>query len=396
MLEAAAHLGYPSSEDFHGTQPEGFGLPDFTIRRGRRHSTSIAYLDPARSRPNLTVETHALATRLVLERGRAVGVEYLRDGERRLARAAREVILCAGAFNSPQLMLLSGIGPPGELESIGIQPTHALAGVGKNLQDHPLVVAVYDAAGPFTFERSLRLDRLALAALEWRLRGRGPLAANPISVQAFLRLTEAAPWPDAQFQVTHVSMLAKPWFPGWRAGAGHQFTAVVLSLRPAGAGQVTLRASDPLVAPRIELGLLAAEHDRRAAREMLKLARRFFSTPPVASLVRAERAPGLGVRTDDELDAYIRATIQTGAHPACTCAMGTGEHAVLDAQLRVRGIEALRVADASSMPDVVSGNTNAPTIMIAEKAADLILGRSALPPAQQARALIVQPVTAGP
>jgi choline dehydrogenase-like flavoprotein len=394
MLAAASALGYPLSEDFHGTQAEGFGLPDFTIRRGRRDSTRVAYLDPARGRPNLIIETNALATGVLLERGRAVGVEYVQDGERRVARAAREVILCAGAFNSPQLLLLSGIGPPRELEAVGIEPLHDLGGVGKNLQDHPLVVAVYQASGPFTFERSLRLDRLALAALEWRFAGRGPLAANPISVQAFLRVSETASWPDVQFQVTHVSMLARPWFPGWRAGMGHQFTAVALSLRPAASGEVTLRSSDPLAAPRIALGLLRAQPDRRMAREMLKLVRRFFATQPVASLVRSELAPGAAVRTDDELDAYVRATMQTGAHPACTCAMGTGERAVLDAQLRVRGIEALRVADASSMPDVVSGNTNAPTIMIAEKAADLILGKTPPPPATEARALIAVPAAA--
>ena len=394
MLAAAASLGYPLSEDFHGTQPEGFGLPDFTIRRGRRNSTAVAYLDPARARRNLLIETNALVTRVLIERGRAVGVEFLQAGRRRVARAAREVILCGGAFNSPQLLLLSGIGPPRELEAAGVEPVHALAGVGKNLQDHPLVVCIHQASGPFTFERSLRLDRLAIAALEWRFTGRGPLASNPISVQAFLRMGEAASWPDVQFQITHVSMLARPWFPGWRAGMGHQFTAVALSLRPAGAGAVTLRSSDPLAAPRIELGLLAVEADRRVARDMLKLARHFFSTRPVASLVSAELAPGPGVRTDGELDAYIRATIQTGAHPACTCAMGTDERAVLDAQLRVRGLEALRVADASSMPDVVSGNTNAPTIMIAEKAADLILGRSPPPPAEDVRALIVEPATA--
>lgn len=386
MLEAGRRLGYPQTEDFHGPRGEGFGLPDFTIRRGARHSTAAAYLDPARERRNLAVETRALVTRVLIERGRAVGVEYLQGAERRVVRAAREVILCAGAFNSPQLLLLSGIGPPAELEAVGVRPAHPLAGVGKNLQDHPLVVAVYQAAGPFTFERSLRLDRLALAALEWRLAGRGPLAANPISVQAFLRLGEAAAWPDMQFQVTHVSMLARPWFPGWRTGVGHQFTSVALSLRPAGAGEVTLRSAQPQAPPRIELGLLAVDTDRRVAREMLKFTREFFSTPPVASLVSAELAPGAAVRTDRELDAYVRASLQTGAHPASTCAMGTGELAVLDAQLRVRGVEGLRVADASSMPDVVSGNTNAPTIMIAEKAADLILGKPPLAPALEARA----------
>jgi choline dehydrogenase len=381
MALGAATLGYRELADFHGVQAEGCGLPDFTIRRGRRDSTATAYLDPVRARRNLTVVTRAHVTRVLIEQGRAVGVEYVERGQVCVARAAREVLLSAGAFNSPQLLLLSGVGPPDELKAAGIEVLHPLPGVGKNLQDHPLVVAVYEASAPCTFERSLRFDRFALALLAWRLSGSGPLAANPICIQAFLRLRRETRWPDVQFQVSHVSMLGRLWFPGWRRGAGHQFTAVALSLRPAGRGEVTLRSSDPFEAPRIRLGLLAAEADRQTARDMLKFARRFFATEPVRTLVSAELAPGATVQSDDELDAYIRATIQTGMHPAGTCAMGSDDRSVLDACLRVRGIEALRVVDAAAMPDVVSGNTNAPTIMIAERASDLILGRPPLAPA---------------
>ena len=391
MLQTAAALGYRPVSDFHGTEVEGFGLPDFTIRRGRRASTAVAYLAPALERRNLCIETEAHATRVLIEKGRACGVEYVQGGVRRTARAECEVIVAAGAFGSPQLLLLSGIGPPGELESVGVEPRHALIGVGRNLQDHALVVGVYRASSACTFERHLRLDRLALAFAAWRLAGAGPLAANPISVQAFLRLDPAAAWPDMQFQVTHVSMLARPWLPLWRSGAGHQFTAVALSLRPAGRGEVTLRSADPLAPPRIRLGLLSTDADRRTAREMLRFTRRFFATDPAAGLASGELAPGPDVRGDAELDAYIRATIQTGAHPTSTCAMGRGETAVLDEQLRVRGLEALRVADASSMPDVPSGNTNAPAIMIAEKASDLILGRPPLPPERDAARLVTPP-----
>jgi choline dehydrogenase len=289
-------------------------------------------------------------------------------------------VLCGGAFNSPQLLMLSGLGPPAELEPHGIPVRHALPGVGRNLQDHPLVPSGYQASGAFTFEKHLRLDRFALAALRWRLFGSGPLAANPLSIQGFVRSRAGLEWPDVQFQVSHVSLLARLWFPGWRIGAGHQFTATALSLRPEGRGEVRLRSADPLAAPRIRLGLLATEADRRMARELLKLTRRFFATEPAAGLVQAEILPGPGVRTEDEMDAWIRGMIQTGAHPTSTCAMGVGEDAVVDATLKVRGLEALRVADASVMPDVPSGNTNAPVIMIAEKAADLILGRA--PPVQ--------------
>jgi len=391
MLQAATALGFGEVSDFHATQSEGFGLPDFTIRAGWRESTATAYLAPACARPNLHIETEAHATRILFENNRAFGVEYVQHRARRTAHAAREVIVAAGAFGSPQLLLLSGIGPPGELESAGIEPRHCLEGVGKNLQDHPLVVAIYRASSACTFERHLRLDRLAVALAAWRLWGAGPLASNPISVQGFLRLNRAAAWPDLQFQVTHVSMGARPWFPLWRAGAGHQFTAVALSLRPVGRGEVTLRSADPLAPPRIRLGLLSNDADRRTAREMLKFIRRFFAMEPVASLVSGELAPGPGVQSDSELDAFIRATIQTGAHPTSTCAMGNDETAVLDDQLRVRGLEALRVADASSMPDVPSGNTNAPTIMIAEKASDLILGKPSLPPEREAAALVASP-----
>jgi choline dehydrogenase len=378
MLEAAARLGYPQLDDFHGEQAEGVSLPDFTVRGGRRDSTATAYLRPAQLRRNLRVETGAQATRVLLERGRAAGVEYLKGGKLLVARAARDVILAGGAFNSPQLLLVSGIGPPQELERHGIRVQHALPGVGRNLQDHPLVPAGFEASGDFTFEQHLRVDRFALAALRWRLFGSGPLAASPLSLQGFVRSRTDLDWPDVQFQVSHVSMLARPWFPGWRAGAGHQFTATALSLRPEGTGEVTLRSADPLAAPRIRLGLLATDADRRMARELLRLIRRFFATEPVAGLVKGEIFPGPAVRTDAEMDGYIRGMIQTGAHPTSTCAMGVGERAVVDATLRVRGLEALRVADASVMPDVPSGNTNAPVIMVAEKASDLILDRPPL------------------
>jgi len=181
-----------------------------------------------------------------------------------------------------------------------------------------------------------------------------------------------------QFQISHVSMLARPWFPLWRAGAGHQFTATALSLRPEGSGEVTLRSADPLAPPRVRLGLLGTAADRRMARELLKLTRRFFATEPAAHLVSAELLPGPAVRTDAEMDAYIRGMIQTGMHPSGTCAMGVGERAVLDAALKVRGLAALRVVDAAAFPDVPSGNTNAPAIMLAEKASDLILNRPPL------------------
>jgi choline dehydrogenase len=379
MLETARQLGYACLEDFHGPSQEGFGMPDFTTRRGRRESTATAFLASAQQRANLTLATGAHALRVRLDGHTATGLEYLKDGQTRFA-AGREVILCAGAYNSPQLLMLSGIGRADELREAGITPLHELRAVGRNLQDHALIPAVFEAARAFDFETLLRLDQLGWAALRWLLTGGGPLGEAPLSVQGYVRLHAASDYPQVQFQVSHVSFMARPWFPGWRRGAGHQFTAAAMQLQPSGRGSITLRSADPLAAPRIRLGLLASDADRWAAREMFSFIRRFFATAPASTLVTRELFPGDGVNSADEIDAFVRRTIQTGMHPTSSCAMGIdAASSVVDAELRVHGLSGLRVADASIMPRVVSGNTNAPVIMIAEKAADLILGRAAAP-----------------
>lgn len=390
-VEAGAALGYPELDDFNGPEAEGFGIPDFTMKSGRRHSTAQAYLRPALRRPNLTVVTGAHFARVALERGRAVAVDYWRGGALHQARAAGEVILCGGALASPQMLMLSGIGPADALKSAGVVPRVDLPGVGSNLQDHPMVSCAFAAAQPVTFEAELRADRLALSTLAWSLRGRGALTSMPMTVQAFLRLCQPdGDWPDVQFQLSHVSMLAEPWHPFWRKGAGHQFTAAALQLQPDGRGEVRLRSDDPMDLPRVRLGLLQTEADQCAAREMVRFIRRFFATPAASSLVAAEIMPGDAVQSDADLDAFIRATLISGSHQTSTCAMGTGPEAVVDAELRVRGVEGLRVVDASVMPRVPRGNTNAPVIMIAEKASDMVLGRP--PPAAEPR----QPTRAAP
>jgi len=374
MIEAARRLGYPQLDDFHGATQEGFGMPDFTVRDGRRESSATAYLDPVEHRPNLRIETGARICQLVMDGRRVVGVDYLLDGQSQRASAA-EVIVSAGSFGSPQILLLSGIGPAGELEAAGARTRHDLPAVGKNLQDHPLVPAVFNAARPMAFDKLLRLDRLFVAALRWGLAGQGPLGEAPLSVQGYVRSQPDSPAPDIQFQVSHVSVAARPWFPGWRSGAGHQFTAAALQLRPRGRGDVTLRSADPLAAPRIRLGLLDDPHDLQFARDMLGFIRRFFATQPVRDLVAGELMPGPQVADPDAIDGYLRSIIQTGMHPTSSCAMGLDPHsAVVDAELRVHGLEGLRIADASVMPTIVSGNTSAPTMMIGEKAADLVLG----------------------
>ena len=373
MIEAAGRLGYAHLADFHGASQEGFGMPDFTVRHGRRESSATAYLAPAAQRSNLRIETGARTSRLLLQGERVEGVEYMRDGQLHQAMAG-EVIVSGGAFNSPQILLLSGIGPASELAALDIKPVHDLPAVGKNLQDHPLVAAIFAAARPLGFEKLMRLDQLCAAALRWGMSGQGPLGEAPLSVQGYVRTQADSLWPDTQFQVSHVSMAARPWFPGWRRGAGHQFTAAALQLRPHGRGEVRLRSADPMAAPHIRLGLLDHEADRRFAREMLRFIRRFFATEPVREMVETELMPGLQVDSDAALDAHLRATIQTGMHPTSSCAMGLDPaDSVVDPQLRVHGLAGLRIADTSIMPTIVSGNTSAPAMMIGEKAADMIL-----------------------
>ena len=379
MIATAERLGYKHLDDLCGGESEGFGMPDFTFRDGCRESSATAYLDSLGSRGNLTIQSNALVTGLRIENGRAVGVEYLLEGQS-IRAAGGEIILAGGTFNSPQLLMLAGIGRADALEALGIRCKVDLPGVGANLQDHPLVATSWQASRPLGFDSELRLDRLAFHYLRWSTRGAGLFAVQPMSVQGFVRLATDGRWPDMQFQVSHVSWMSRPWFPGWRRGAGHAFTATALQLRPEGAGSITLRSTDPRDPPRIRLGLLRTHSDRLMAREMLRFTRRFFATAPVAELVSRELAPGPDAREDEEIDAYIRTSMHTGMHPVGTCAMGRHVDAVVSDELRVHGIRGLRVVDASVMPRIVSGNTHAPTMMVAEKAADLILGNEPPPP----------------
>jgi choline dehydrogenase len=377
MMGAARALGFKQLDDFHGPDTEGFSVPDFTVHRGERASTSVRFLRPALHRPNLTVITKALVHRLLLEGGRVRGVEYAVGGDTRRIDCDREVILAAGAFGSPHILLLSGIGPARGIEPHGIRVVHHLPGVGANLQEHQSIGMMYQARGPITFDARLRADRLALDVLRWMLFRTGPIAGLPVSAQGFVRTSSELNKPDLQLLVSPVSMLARPWFPGWRAGAGHVLSVACVLLHPASRGHVSLRSADPTAAPRILLNLLQAPEDRRAFTRILRFARRFFATDEAQKVVRNELIPGARLQSDAELEGFARANVRTAMHPTSSCAMGVGEDAVLDAQLRVRGIEGLRVADASAMPAIVGGNTNAPVIMIAEKAADLILGRGA-------------------
>ncbi|WP_129790477.1 GMC family oxidoreductase [Sphingosinicella sp. CPCC 101087] len=378
LIETAGRLGFPHLDDFHGDEREGFSAPDFTVHRGRRASTAARYLKPALSRPNLTVISQALTTRVLVEKGRAIGLSYEKDGRIETVHADREVILSAGAFNSPQILLLSGIGPADELRSHGIDVVLDLPGVGRNLQDHASIPMLFEASGPFTFDRQLRFDRMALAVLRWQLFGTGPVAGLPVGAQGFIRTREGLDRPDDQILISPVAMDAKIWFPGIRARRGDIFSISNVLLHPESRGSVTLRSADPHDKPRILFNLLSTEGDRASFRRFVRFTRRFFEIDPARGIVRGELVPGPSVETDAEIDAFVRSRVGTAMHPTSSCAMGTGPEAVVDERLKVHGIEGLRVVDCSIMPTIVGGNTNAPAIMIAEKAADLIRERESM------------------
>ncbi|MEJ0088064.1 MAG: GMC family oxidoreductase N-terminal domain-containing protein [Pseudomonadota bacterium] len=375
IIDTAETLGFRHLDDFHGEEGEGFSTPDFNIHAGTRGSTVARYLRPAMSRPNLDVRVNTRVHRLVLVNGRCVGVDAESSGSVDRLTADREVILAAGAFNSPQLLQLSGIGAPADLEPHGIKVLHALPGVGANLQDHQSTAVVFGASGDFCFDPKLRLDRLALSVLEWKLFRTGTIGKAPVSAQGLVRTRPGLDRPDLQMLISPVSIFARPWFPGWRKGEGHRLSMACVLLHPDSRGKVSLRSADPTAPPRILLNLLQAESDRQALRGIVRFVRRFFATAPASELVAAEQFPGPGIESDAQIDAHLRKTLGTAMHPTSSCAMGVDSMAVVDGQLRVHGLSGLRIADASIMPAIVGGNTNAPVIMIAEKAVDLILGR---------------------
>ena len=375
IIDTAAALGFRHLADFHGEDIEGFSVPDLNYHGGERASTVARYLRPAMRRRNLAVRINTHVHALLLENGRCVGVRA-GSGAGAEIRCDREVILAAGAFGSPQLLQLSGIGAPDDLEPHGIPIRHVLPGVGANLQEHQSVSVEYAASGPFCFDRELRLDRLALSVLRWRLFRSGVIARAPISAQGLVRTSADLDRPDLQMLVSPVSIFARPWFPGWRRGAGHLFSMACVLLHPESRGRVSLHSADPRAKPKIELNLLGAATDRARLREIVKFVRRFFATAPASGLVARELKPGAAVDDDAAIDAYVRASVRTAMHPVGTCAMGHDARSVVDGDLRVHGLSGLRIADASIMPAIVGGNTNAPTIMIAEKAVDLIRGES--------------------
>ncbi|WP_448627581.1 GMC family oxidoreductase [Geodermatophilus sp. URMC 64] len=371
VVQSAVAAGYPRNDDFNGATQEGVGFYQVTQRRGRRWSAADAYLRPALGRPNLTVLTGAQATRVLVEGGRATGVEYRRGGTLHTARAAAEVVLAGGAINSPQLLLLSGIGPAGHLREVGVDVVHELPGVGLGLQDHPLVPVIWHVRSG----RSLFRAESPSGYAQWFGARRGPLTSNLAEAGLFTRSRDDLAEPDLQFHFLPVKF--------WRQAEVDPdvdaFTAATVLVHVHSRGSVRLRSADPTWAPAIDAGYLTDERDLDALVAGVAKAREIAGVAPLASVLAEEWSPGGTAHRREDLRRAVRQTLESLYHPVGSCRMGTDDLAVVDPRLQVHGLEGLRVVDASVMPTLVRGNTNAPTIMIAERAADLITGRSVDP-----------------
>ena len=377
-LLAGGQAGYPVTPDMNGFRQEGVGRMDMTIRGGRRCSAAKAYLHPAAGRPNLIVHTRSLATRVLLERGRATGIEFAEGGIVKRARATREVILAGGAINSPQLLMLSGIGPAHHLRSVGVPVVRDLPGVGRDLQDHLEFYFQVACREPVTLLEAMRPHNMLRAGLRWYLFHDGPAASSHLEAGGFIRSRSGVRHPDIQFHF--LPALVEDH--GRSKGRVHAYQAHAGTMRPLSRGWLELRSADPREHPLIEPNYLAKEQDRIDLRACVRLTREIFAQPAFDRFRDRELQPGSEVTADRDIDAFVRAKADSAYHPCCTCRMGTDALAVVDPECRVRGLEGLRVVDASIMPSMVSGNLNAPTIMLAEKAADLILGRPAPPAAE--------------
>lgn len=370
FLDACEEVGIPRNEDYNGAVQDGAGYYQTTSRNGRRCSAAVAYLNPIKSRKNLHIETRALASKLEMTDGRASGITYLRDGIEYKAEASREIVLCGGAINSPQLLQLSGIGPAEHLRSVGIPVQHELPGVGDDLQDHFQVRAIYELDGLESLNTDVGnpLKRIAMG-LQYALTRKGPLTISAGQVYVFTKTRAELETPDIQFHFIPFSadkpgQLLHP-FPG--------VTSSICQLRPESRGSIMVKSGDPHDYPSIKPNYLSTEGDRRTIIDGMKLNRKISQSPAFSKHLKAEYEPGLDRADDDGLLAYAREKGGTIFHPTSTCRMGADPKAVVDARLRVHGIAGLRVADCSIMPTVVSGNTNAPAMMIGEKASAMIL-----------------------
>ena len=377
-LEAGRQAGYPFTADVNGFQQEGFSYFEMTVGEGRRCSAANAYLRPAMHRTNLTVRTHALATRILFDGRRAIGVRYRRGATLHEVMVRREVLVCAGPVNSPQLLKLSGLGPRSELAEHGIGVVYELPGVGENLQDHLEFYFQVASRLPVTLYSQMNPYRKALIGLRWLLRHDGLGVSNHFETGGFIRSRAGVRYPDIQFHFLPMAVS----YDGSSLAREHGYQAHAGPMRSRSRGWVRLKSADPLEKPRVFFNYMSHPEDWIEMRACVHLTREIFAQPAFAAYRGREIQPGERVRSDAEIDAFIRAKVESAFHPSCSCRMGRSSDplAVVDAQARVIGTQALRVVDSSIMPSITTGNLNAPTIMLAEKAADHIRGRALLPP----------------
>ena len=378
LKAATVAAGFPSTDDYHGDQNEGAQRCEVTVAKGRRAATSRVFLDPVRRRPNLTVASKAHTTRVLFEGKRAVGVEFIQDGRTKTVGANREVLLSGGAFGSPQILMLSGIGPAEHLRSHGIEPLVDLPGVGKNLVEHPFLFVGWKAQED-KIRSELRFDRAVVSVARWFLFGSGPFANNGAAGNIFIRTHKDADRPDMQFTCMASGVTGrKIWYPLIGKRPSYMIGVGVSMIKQDSRGEVTLNSADPFDPPKILFNLFKEKSDVDRMVRGIRIIRKIYNSEPLKSLIDGELSPGEQVQSDAELEAFVRSTGAITLHPVGTCKMGLSSDpmAVVDAELKVHGVEGLRVVDASIMPDVPGGNTNAPTIMVAEKAADMIRGRS--------------------
>ncbi|CUW08914.1 choline dehydrogenase [Serratia grimesii] len=378
MVEAGVQAGYPRTDDLNGYQQEGFGPMDRTVTpKGRRASTARGYLDQARSRANLKIVTHALTDRIRFDGKRAVGVDYLQGESNQIisAGARREVLLCAGAIASPQILQRSGVGPASLLNRLDINLVHDLPGVGENLQDHLEMYLQYACKKPVSLYPALQWFNQPKIGAEWLFNGTGIGASNQFEAGGFIRSREEFAWPNIQYHFLPVAIN----YNGSNAVKEHGFQAHVGSMRSPSRGRVQVKSKDPRQHPSILFNYMATEQDWQEFRDAIRITREIMAQPALDEYRGREISPGPEVQTDEQLDAFVREHAETAFHPSCSCKMGEDEMAVVDGQGRVHGMEGLRVVDASIMPLIITGNLNATTIMIAEKIADRIRQRTPLP-----------------
>ncbi len=381
FVEAGRQAGYELTSDYNGGKQEGFGPMEMTVWKGRRWSAANAYLQPALKRPNLRLVSRALVQRVLLDGKRAIGVEYRRGGRLTLAKAAREVVLAAGAINSPKLLQLSGIGDPARLKAAGIAPLHALPGVGENLQDHLELYVQQACTQPITLYSQLNLFSKARIGAEWLLLKRGHGASNHFESAAFIRSKAGVRYPDIQFHFLPVAIR----YDGKAPAKSHGFQAHVGPMRSKSRGWVRLRSADPEAAPEIRFNYLSEPEDWADFRACIRLTREIFAQAAFDPYRGREIAPGPEAESDAALDEFIRGAVESAYHPCGTCRMGAPDDpgAVVDPECRVIGLDGLRVADSAIFPRITNGNLNGPSILVGEKASDHILGRDLLPPSNQ-------------